>query len=472
MKSIFLLTAMLVSIFSHAQVKIGDNPGVINPNSLLELESSTKGLLAPRVALNDLNAASPLTAPVPSGMIVYSSGGSVTDGFYFWNGAKWLAVQSSANTRTNHVIVKSVADLPAPVGGVINLVAGTSYEINGTISLSSKINLNGCYLVGLDANNDKLVYTPSSGELFTGTKGGTIKTVTLVAAGTGAKLFNLDMGVAENLLVRDAIVAGCKDVGVVKGGNICFFSVVNFSGNSNGIIFQDIVTLLLDNTAWFSNNGGTFEKLAGTFTVIEKLGGFSHAMAATSGVALDITGITTINEAGNLKNTAFLGTGTRLNGTFSKKWEVEAAGINTEKDAVATGSLYISTSALTDITAVNTPKKVAGTTTSTELIRFSAPVSNRLQYDGTKTRTFSVMAAMSATGASGTNLYSFYVYKNGVQIPASRQRTKVYSASGDIQVITIVCTVTLAPGDYVEVWTENNDANVDLTMQNMTMTVK
>jgi len=29
-----------------AQVKIGDNPNIINPNSLLELESGTKGFFA------------------------------------------------------------------------------------------------------------------------------------------------------------------------------------------------------------------------------------------------------------------------------------------------------------------------------------------------------------------------------------------------------------------------------------------
>jgi hypothetical protein len=467
---LFLLNSLLVSL--HAQVKIGDNPGTINTNSLLEMESTSKGLLAPRVALSNVNTASPLTAPIPAGMIVYSSGGVVTDGFYFWNGTKWLAVQSTANTRNNYVLVKSSADLPAPVSGVITLAAGTTYEINGTVTLTSKINLNGCYLIGEDANNDKLVYTPTSGELFTGTKGGTIKMLTLVANTTGAKLFNLDLASTENLLVRDAIIANCKDVGLVKGGSICFFSVINYSGNTTGITYENIATLLLDNTAWFSTNGGTFEKMVGTFDVIEKLGGFSQPMAASSGIAFDVSGITNITEAGNLKNTAFLGTGTRVNGTFSRKWEVEAAGINTEKDAVATGSLYVSATALTDITGINTPKKVAGTTTASELVRFTSPASNRLQYDGTKTRTFNVTAVLSATGASGTNLYSFYIYKNGVQVTASRQKTKVYSASGDIQGIAIVCIVSMAPGDYIEVWAENNDANVDLTVQNMTLIAK
>ena len=474
MKKLCLVLSGLFLFASTAfsQIKVGDNPNSINANSLLEMESTNKGLLAPRVQLNDVNSANPLTTPVPAGMMVYSSGGVVPDGFYFWSGAKWLAVQSAANTRNNYVLVKSAADFPAPVGGIITLATGTTYEINGTVVLTSKINLNGCYLIGADANNDKLVYTASSGELFTGTKGGTIKTLTLAATTTGSKLFNLDLSATENILVRDAVIANCKDVGLVKGGNIVFFSVINYSSNTSGITYQDNTTLLLDNTAWFSTNAGTFEKLTGTFNLIEKLGGFSHSLASNTATSLDVSGIVSIIEAGNLKNTAFIGNGTKVAGTFSKKWEVEGAGINTEKDATATGSLYISSTAVTSISAMNTPKKIGGITTATELTRFTSPASNRLQYDGSKTRTFMVTAALSANGASGTYLYSFYVYKNGVQVPASRQRTKVYSSSGDIQMVAIVCTVTMAPGDYIELWAENNDSNVDLTVQNMTLTVK
>jgi hypothetical protein len=472
-RGILFCAAVVCTIFTTtAQIKIGDNPNSINANSLFEMESTNKGLLAPRVALSDANAASPLTSPVPAGMIVYSTGGILTDGFYFWSGSQWLAVQSSANTRSNYVLVKSIADLPAPVGGVITLATGTTYEINGTIVLTSKINLNGCYLVGMDANNDKLIYTPSSGEMFTGTRGGTVKTLTLVAATTGAKLFNLDMGATENLLVRDAIIASCKDVGLVKGGNVVFFSVINYSGNTTGITYQNVANLLLDNTAWFSTNAGTFEKLEGTFSLIEKLGGFYHTLSTNSATALDVSGITTINEAGNLKNTAFIGTGTKVTGTFSKKWEVEAAGLNTEKDAAATGTLYVSTTANTVIVSSNTPVKVSGTTTATELARFTSPTNNRLLYDGTKTRTFIVTASMSASGTSGTYVYSFYIYKNGVQIPASRQRTKVFSASGDVQVVTLVTTVSLAPGDYIEVWAENNESAADLNVQNLTLSIK
>jgi len=75
----------------NAQIKVGNNPTVIDPNSILELESTNKGFLPPRVALNSFIAVSPLTGTVPAGMLVYSVGGTLADGYYYWSGSQWIA---------------------------------------------------------------------------------------------------------------------------------------------------------------------------------------------------------------------------------------------------------------------------------------------------------------------------------------------------------------------------------------------
>ena len=323
----------------------------------------------------------------------------------------------------------------------------------------------------MDANNDKLVYTPASGELFTGTKGGTVKTLTLAAITTGSKLFNLDLGSTENLIIRDAIIANCKDVGLVKGGFIIFFSVINYSGNLNGITYQDNNTLLLDNTAWFSNNSNTFEKLTGSFSVIEKLGGFSQPLSGTSGVALDVNGITTITEAANLKNTAFIGTGTKVNGTFSGKWEVEALGITTEKDDVATGNLYLTTSATTNFSGTNTPTKVLCTTSAVGLFRVSSPANNKLVYTGIKTRRFAVTGSVSVTAQAANKYFSFYIYKNGVKLPESEQAMRL-STGVDKGSLTVTCTVQMSTNDYIEIWAANTSDASSMTVETLNLTIK
>ncbi len=90
-----ILFASLFAVCAHAQVKIGDNPDTINPNSLLELESTNKGFLPPRVALNSTVSVAPLTGAVTAGMLVYSTGGSLADGYYYWNGTSWRLVATS-----------------------------------------------------------------------------------------------------------------------------------------------------------------------------------------------------------------------------------------------------------------------------------------------------------------------------------------------------------------------------------------
>ncbi len=66
----FLFTMIAgFSFTAYSQVKIGDNIQSINTNSLLELESTTKGLLLPRLTGDQIRAMS----NVPVGMFVFNS---------------------------------------------------------------------------------------------------------------------------------------------------------------------------------------------------------------------------------------------------------------------------------------------------------------------------------------------------------------------------------------------------------------
>ena len=104
---------LLVTEILHGQVKITDGSNtVMDPNSILELESSNKGLLMPRVALNDLSLPAPLTAPVPAGMLVYSTGGSLEDGFYCWNGSGWINVTRNTGSNLRTISVSKDTILP------------------------------------------------------------------------------------------------------------------------------------------------------------------------------------------------------------------------------------------------------------------------------------------------------------------------------------------------------------------------
>jgi len=96
MKKIFLTVALVTGIMAFAQVKIGNNVTTLDANSLLELESTSKGLLFPRVALTGTANVDPLAAHV-QGMTVYNTAttGDVTPGMYTNSGSAWVKLGAS-----------------------------------------------------------------------------------------------------------------------------------------------------------------------------------------------------------------------------------------------------------------------------------------------------------------------------------------------------------------------------------------
>ncbi|MDF3026965.1 MAG: hypothetical protein K0S23_1272 [Fluviicola sp.] len=467
MKKLFLLITIAAGITNlTAQVKIGDNPNTINANSMLELESTNKGFLPPRVPLNSLTSSAPMTAAIAEGTVVYSDGGTLPDGFYYWNSTRWILLSSA---RDNYVRVRSAADFPAPVAGVITLTAGVEYEINGTIILTNSIALNGCTIKGEDSANDKLIYT-GGGAMFSGNTTGNLRFLSITA--NAGSVFNIDaLGANQNLVVQNCFFLGCNSIGTIAGvGGTVFFATTAYFVNTNGITFQNDNNVVLNNTLWDISNSNIYERFIGTFNVIQILGGDRLTSSANTATALHISGITSLN-AGAAKVIMFVGTGTYVTGSFSNAWEVEANGLNTQKDDVAGGNIYISTPTATTFTTMNTPVKVLGTTTSTSLFRMTSPVNNRLTYGGSKTRSFFVSGAMSISQPNSNRFFSFYIAKNGVIIPESRQDIKVVNSTDQVS-LPISCRVSLAPGDYIEVWVANQTAITDITVQTLNLSIQ
>ena len=99
-KRIYLTLAIALGIKTIAQVKIGDNPSVIGASSLLELESTNKGLLVPRVT-NSTSVVSPV-----KGMIIFDLS---SDTFKVYQNGAWITTPSSlAPTSYKPILDNSV----------------------------------------------------------------------------------------------------------------------------------------------------------------------------------------------------------------------------------------------------------------------------------------------------------------------------------------------------------------------------
>ena len=94
MKKIFVALVLIAGFSASAQIKIGDNPTVLNPGALLELQSDAgnKGLKFPEVALTSTTVWGLAGGAQVKGMTVYNTAtaGDVTPGLYTNNGLKWV----------------------------------------------------------------------------------------------------------------------------------------------------------------------------------------------------------------------------------------------------------------------------------------------------------------------------------------------------------------------------------------------
>ncbi|NBR14126.1 MAG: tail fiber domain-containing protein [Flavobacteriales bacterium] len=78
-------------VFGQQSVSISDvNGATPNASSVLDISSTSKGLLIPRVSLTSTTVTSPVTSPLTS-LLVYNTQtiNDVTPGYYYWNGTSW-----------------------------------------------------------------------------------------------------------------------------------------------------------------------------------------------------------------------------------------------------------------------------------------------------------------------------------------------------------------------------------------------
>lgn len=94
--TLLLVLFLFVNNYSYSQVKISKTGGIPNANAILDVESGTKGVLIPRVDLDDVTTAAPLSGVITDGMIIYNYGGDEPDGMYMWEGASWTKINNQS----------------------------------------------------------------------------------------------------------------------------------------------------------------------------------------------------------------------------------------------------------------------------------------------------------------------------------------------------------------------------------------
>jgi hypothetical protein len=134
-RKLFLLAALVYcSSNIYAQVKIGNNPTTIDPNSILELEGSGKGVLMPRSTTVQIDN----MTNVPAGMLLFNTTDSA---LYLKRDTGWVIIpiaQRGVNPTLQPASTPTYADFYALMPGdnpaTVMPGAAVQFPQNGPIS--------------------------------------------------------------------------------------------------------------------------------------------------------------------------------------------------------------------------------------------------------------------------------------------------------------------------------------------------
>jgi len=136
---------------------------------------------------------------------------------------------------------------------------------------------------------------------------------------------------------------------------------------------------------------------------------------------------------------------------------------NTALDTTLYGQLYFSATVATTIAVAGTYVKLAGTTTSDSLNGITMPQNNRLQNNSGTTRVFQAIARTDIIDGSGNKNLGIKLAKNGVLIDPTESHGE--TTNNVAAHVTINWIVSLASGEYVEIWATNESDTSSITAQ-------
>ncbi len=146
MKNLILLAVLAFGIGTAAQaqnVAINTDGSTANASAILDVKSTTQGMLVPRMTAAQRTA---ISTPA-TGLLVYQT--DATAGFYFHNGSAWV----SLNTTTDAAALTSgtlpVGRMPALTGDVTTSAGSTATTIANNAVTTTKINDNAVTIAKL-----------------------------------------------------------------------------------------------------------------------------------------------------------------------------------------------------------------------------------------------------------------------------------------------------------------------------------
>ncbi len=138
--SIFILFFTLFSSKSIAQVSIGNSAP--NASAMLEVNSSSKGFLHPRVALSSINDVSTIASPATGLLVINTATAGTTPnnvfpGYYYYDGSKWQHIFNPSTTFIKKSILVNSGAPSTVINGpnTVSAWSGSYTSSGGTVEI-------------------------------------------------------------------------------------------------------------------------------------------------------------------------------------------------------------------------------------------------------------------------------------------------------------------------------------------------
>lgn len=249
-KTILPIVTLLLSLHTVKAQNVGINSTGVAPDAsaMLDIASANSGLLVPRIALTAANAAAPVTSPVTS-LLIYNTAtagtipNAVIPGYYFWDGAKWVAFGGSGGkdwallgnagtaAATNFLGTTDAVDMVFRSNNVerMRILSAGQVAVNSTLTFAtstffSAATGNNNAVDGSAAGTGSAVYGQNTGTgigvrgLSNNATGNGIYGVNINASGTGG-LFAGQNSTAYSLPAGSGIAVNGNGAAIVAYGN-------------------------------------------------------------------------------------------------------------------------------------------------------------------------------------------------------------------------------------------------------------
>jgi hypothetical protein len=468
MKKLYLL--LLLALQTSAGYVLAQSVGINatgalpDPKAMLDITSTTSGLLIPRMTTAQRDA----IASPPPGLQVFNL---TTNTLNVYRADHWEEI-TMTSPATNLVHVHTLADLPAPSGNAITLDGTKMYVFSGIVNISPNyLNLNGANLRGNDPGKDGVLSTVSGAVLRSTGVSVFMENLAVLPASAGTKAYDFADATGTKFC---NLFSGCSVVDVgppsLGVGQIKGFRAISTSQNywnckdglkigGNVGKFAAHINLITGITA-----GVGIEFLSDLVINDIDLANNYFLYSGQTGVKMD-PGATT--DRGRMTVNMFRDVATPISGFSgaSPEWEMQqnTGGImNSRSEAF----LYMNDNT-TATTFGNTTGyyKIAGTTTLIKSRKFTAS-NNQATYIGKSPAAMQVTAVIGGKAPQGGADYSIVLAKNGTVIPAPAASMGSMVNGQGFQIV-LTTDIELANGDYLEVGIRNNANTNNLVVSDL-----